>query len=250
MITLRGLNKQKKLNIPDILNITEHRPWELPLGPWKFYQEWNRVLFLHWEIDLAEIKKWLPNELEVDTYEGKAWISLVAFSMERIRPRGLPAFPPISNFDEVNIRTYVRSQNKRGVYFLSIEGGNKWSCKLAKALSELPYRYSRMKRSESSFHSFNYQKKEELEIHFQLGKEYKRKDTLDGWLSERYALFQDTEKALNAFEIQHLEWPLFELELRDFNLNYSRFAQLLKGAPDKVHYSPGVQVLAWGKKKI
>jgi uncharacterized protein YqjF (DUF2071 family) len=237
------------MNIPDILRSTEHRPWELPTGSWKFYQEWNKVLFLHWQVDSTEVKALLPKGLEIDCYKGKAWVSLVAFNMEKAHPKLFPVFRPISYFYEVNFRTYVRYGNKSGVYFLSIEGGNKWSCKMAKALSELPYRYSKMERTETSFSSFNSEREENLELYFRLGEEYKRKSNLDCWLSERYALFQDTRKAMNEFEIHHQEWLLFELELTELTLNYPRFGQLLKGTPDKAHYSPGVQVLAWGKKK-
>ena len=89
----------------------------------------------------------MPKELDIDLFEGKPWVSVVAFTMEKIRPKNLPSFAPISNFDEINIRTYIRSNNKTGVYFLSIEGGTKLSCKIAKGISELPYRFSKMKRS-------------------------------------------------------------------------------------------------------
>ena len=69
----------------NILNITNHRPWEIPRGSWKFYQEWNNAVFLHWQVELAELKKFVPRELEIDLFEGKPWISLVAFTMEKIR---------------------------------------------------------------------------------------------------------------------------------------------------------------------
>lgn len=68
--------------------------------------------------------------------------------MEKIRPKNFPCFSPISDFDEINIRTYVRSHNKAGVYFLSIEGGKFLSCKVAKAISELPYRFSKIKNEQ------------------------------------------------------------------------------------------------------
>ena len=61
---------------------------------------------------LASLQILVPAEIEIDLFEGKPWVSLVAFTMEKIRPRYLPYFPPISNFDEINIRTYVKSKNK------------------------------------------------------------------------------------------------------------------------------------------
>ena len=125
------------MTIKEILNTTEHRPWKLPADSWKFYQEWNDVIFLHYEVDISELKKFVPKELEIDLFKGKPWVSVVAFTMQKIRPKNLPYFPPISDFDEINIRTYVKSNNKTGVYFLSIEGGKFLSCKVAKRISEL-----------------------------------------------------------------------------------------------------------------
>ena len=127
------------MKIREILNTTNHRPWTIPTESCKFYQEWNHSIFLHWQVELSELQKFVPKELEIDLFEGKPWVSVVAFTMEKIRPKNLPAFPPISNFDEINIRTYIKSNNKTGVYFLSIEGETSLSCKIAKGMSELSY---------------------------------------------------------------------------------------------------------------
>lgn len=124
----------ESMTVNEILKTIEHRPWPLPCGKWKYYQEWNNAVFLHWRVDHNELRKYVPDALEIDLYNGEAWVSLVAFTMEKIRPRNLPAFPPISDFDEINIRTYVKYNNKQGVYFLSIEGGNKISCKVSNIL--------------------------------------------------------------------------------------------------------------------
>ena len=238
------------MRIKDILNTTEHRPWNMPTENWKFYQEWNNAIFLHWEVDLEELKKHVPKELEIDLFEGKPWVSVVAFTMEKIRPKHLPYFPPISNFHEINIRTYIKSKNKTGVYFLSIEGGKKLSCKVAKGISQLPYRYSAIKRSETQFNSSNLEFNDNLDIKFTIGKELKEKTELDKWLTERYALFQDTQNSINEFEIHHLEWPISTIDFQSLNLNYKRFNTLIDNSPQKIQYSKGVKVLAWPKQKF
>jgi uncharacterized protein YqjF (DUF2071 family) len=222
----------------------------MPTENWKFYQEWNNAIFLHWEVDLEELKKHVPKELEIDLFEGKPWVSVVAFTMEKIRPKHLPYFPPISNFHEINIRTYIKSKNKTGVYFLSIEGGKKLSCKVAKGISQLPYRYSAIKRSETQFNSSNLEFNDNLDIKFTIGKELKEKTELDKWLTERYALFQDTQNSINEFEIHHLEWPISTIDFQSLNLNYKRFNTLIDNSPQKIQYSKGVKVLAWPKQKF
>ncbi|EPR68907.1 YqjF family protein [Cyclobacterium qasimii] len=238
------------MKIREILNTTEHRPWKIPTESWLSYQEWNNAIFLDWQVQLSELKKFVPKELEIDLYRGKPWISVVAFTMENIRPKNLPSFSPISNFDEINIRTYVKSNNnKTGVYFLSIEGGKKLSCKVAKGMSELPYRFSKIKRTETRYESNNSEFNDKLNIQFSIGKEISKKTELDKWLTERYALFQDTEKSINEFEIHHLEWPINEIDLNNLEFNYPRFGKLIKNEPNKIQYSKGVKVIAWGKNK-
>jgi len=237
------------MRIDDILSQTEHRPWKLPTENWKFYQEWNNAIFLHWQVELAELKKFVPKELEIDLFKGKPWISLVAFTMEKIRPKNLPSFPPISDFDEINIRTYVKFNNKTGVYFLSIEGGKLASCKIAKGISELPYRFSKIKRQNGIYKSINKEFNDQLDFEFELGKSQTQKTVVDKWLTERYALFQDTKDSINEFDIHHLEWSTQKIKLQKLKVDYPRFKNLINNKPNLTHYSKGVQVIAWNKNK-
>lgn len=238
------------MSIDSILKSKGHRPWEIPSHKWSYYQEWNRAIFLHWEVEIEQLKPFIPDEIEIDLFNGKPWVSLVAFTMEKIRPRFLPPFSPISNFDEINIRTYVKSKNKTGVYFLSIEGGKKISCQIAKSLSELPYRYSKIKRSENSFQSINPKFNDQLSIQFNIENQTIIKQEIDHWLTERYALYQDSKKHINEFEIHHLEWPVNGLDIVDLNVDYPRFRNLIGCNPNKTQYSDGVKVLAWNKSKL
>ncbi|MCL6265019.1 YqjF family protein [Flagellimonas myxillae] len=236
------------MKIREILEDTDHRPWALPTESWKFYQEWNKVVFLHWAVDFEILKQFVPANLELELFEGKPWVSVVIFRMEQIRPKTLPSFPPISNFHEVNIRTYAKHGNKTGVYFLSIEGGNPVSCLVARKMSQLPYRFSQMQRDHTHFSSYNREFQDQLAISYQVGKAITTKTALDLWLTERYALFQDFGQHLNAFEIHHVEWPVYELHPDELTIQYPRFSALFSFQPDLVHYSPGVQVVAWDKK--
>ncbi len=237
------------MSIKEILNTTNHRPWEIPNKKWSFYQEWNDAIFIHYQVEIDELVKFVPKDLEIDLFEGKPWISIVAFTMEKIRPKSLPSIQAISNFDEINIRTYVKYKGKSGVYFLSIEGGKKLSCKIAKIISELPYRYSEIKRTKNSYKSKNQDFNDSLKINFNIGKKLEQKSELDLWLTERYALFQDSKGFLNEYEIHHLEWEINEIDISELQINYKRFENLIKETPNRINYSKGVKVVAWGKKK-
>ena len=238
------------MTIREILNTTEHRPWKIPTENWKYYQEWNKAIFLHWQVELSELEKFVPKRLEIDLFEGKPWVSVVAFTMEKIRPKNLPPFSPVSDFDEINIRTYVKSNDKTGVYFLSIEGGTNLSCKVAKGISGLPYRFSKIKRTENQYEARNSEFNDKLNIEFTIGEKIKEKTELEKWLTERYALFQDAEESINEFEIHHLEWLVNKINLKRLDLRYQRFEKLIKNTPDKTQYSKGVKVIAWGKNKL
>ncbi|MBB3697936.1 DUF2071 domain-containing protein [Flammeovirga yaeyamensis] len=236
------------MSIKELLKETKHRPWEMPKEDWAFYQEWNNAVFLHYQVEISELQKYVPTDLEIDTFEEQAWVSVVAFTMERIRPKYLPSFPPISNFDEINIRTYVRYKGKQGVYFLNIEGGKKLSCFLAKLISALPYQYSMMSRGKDVFKSKNNDLESHFLLKYSLKKDKVEKSDLDIWLTERYALFQDSGNQLNAYEIHHAEWPLQEVETKELVADYPKFKDLLPDQPALTHYSRGVEVIAWSKK--
>jgi uncharacterized protein len=101
----------------EILNRTDHRPFDMPEEAWKFYQEWHNVIFLHWAVNSYDIRQFVPDELNIELFKGVAWVSLVAFRVKGLGPRFLPAFPPISDFDEINLRTYVKYDQAGNILF-------------------------------------------------------------------------------------------------------------------------------------
>ena len=80
-------------------------------------QEWRDLTFMHWEIDAEKLIPHLPSGLEVDTFQGKAYVGIVPFMMKNVRPRWFFSTPFVSTFPEYNIRTYVRKDGIPGVYF-------------------------------------------------------------------------------------------------------------------------------------
>ncbi|TDL99567.1 MAG: hypothetical protein C4K58_06660 [Flavobacteriaceae bacterium] len=169
--------------IKDILKNISHRTWGLPNRKWSYYQQWNDALFLHWKVEESELQKFTPSNLPIDKFQGESWVSIVAFSMEKIRPRNLPSISWISNFAEINVRTYLTKDNKPGVYFLNIEAQKNISTFIAKKLSGLPYEKAEMTRGEKDnlkhFSSYNKKKNFRFESKFRLGKELTEKSELD-----------------------------------------------------------------------
>ena len=129
-----------------------------------------------------------------------------------------------------------------------IEGGKRISCKVAKGMSELPYRFSQIKRTENKYESNNSVFNDKLNVEFTVGKEIAEKTRIPS-LAERYALFQDNDMYINQYEIHHLPWLVNEITLKKLEFIYPRFNTLIKNEPSQIQYSKGVKVIAWGKDK-
>ncbi len=109
------------------------------------FQNWDHLLFLHWEVPASDVQNTLPPGLRVDTYDGKAYLGVVSFLMKNVRPRLLPVVPGISTFPELNLRTYVYDDRGiPGVWFYSLEAGKHLPVWLARRHFHLPYHYARM----------------------------------------------------------------------------------------------------------
>lgn len=235
-------------SITDILAGVSHRPYPLPSGPWRYYQEWNQALFLHWAIPAELLRPLVPPRLHLDTFDQRAYVSLVAFSMQHIRPKGLPALPFISDFPEINVRTYVQQDAYQGVYFLNIEAGNSLSVFLARKLSGLPYEKAQIQRSNHSFQSVNKPKGFYLDTAFEPREKLKTPTALDHWLTERYGLFLDHGQKVYRYDIHHQPWKLKKVNLHHLQINYQLGAIQLSAPPELMHYAEGVKVLVWARQ--
>ncbi len=244
------LKDSKMTDIDTLISDISHRPYDLPIGQWKYYQEWNNVLFFHWTIPFDLLRKCVPSNFTLDTFGGNCYISLVAFTMVKIRPNFLPSLSFLSNFDEINLRTYIDNNNKKGVYFLSIEAGKLISTLVAKALSGLPYVKSNIKRSKKKYYSKNSKRGVYLDTQFEIKKEILNKSELDKWLTERYCLYLVKDDEFYRYDIHHKEWSLKELEIKKLDLSYKiGDLDLSERRPDLAHYSEGVKVISWKRTK-
>src|SRR5262245_17416523 len=122
-----------------ILDVVAHRPWRMPDRPWVMTQTWNDLLFAHWPIDPEDIRSKVPPEFDLDLFAGAAWIGIVPFYMTNVATRGIPSLPWVSEFPELNVRTYVSMSDRPGVYFFSLDAGSALAVHAARILLNLPY---------------------------------------------------------------------------------------------------------------
>ncbi len=199
------------------------RPPGRPVG----YQSWRHLTFLHWRIEPAAVAAALPDGLEVDTFDGDAWIGLVPFLMDRVRPRWSPAVPGVSRFPETNVRTYVtrRVPGKRGadgvrepgVYFFSLDAAAWPAVLIARTLWKLPYSRSTMTvdrdGDRTRYRSARrwpgpYGAGGTIEITATGPPAPAVPGTLDDFLAERYLLFTQTRGRILRGQVHHTPYPL------------------------------------------
>src|SRR6185436_12288097 len=102
-----------------------YRPWPPPARSWVMAQSWHQLLFAHWPVDAGALRGLIPRPLEIDAFEGQAWLGVVPFTMTGIRLRWLPPVPGLSAFHELNVRTYVTLGDRPGIWFLSLDASNR-----------------------------------------------------------------------------------------------------------------------------
>src|SRR2546423_1865444 len=112
-----------------------------PDGQPLMHQKWGKLLFMHWRIEASELRPLIPEEIEIDTFDGTAWIGIIPFTMWDIRafPPYLPAVPGLSAFHELNVRTYVHYDRVPGVWFFSLDANSASAVFGSRTFYYLPY---------------------------------------------------------------------------------------------------------------
>ena len=100
---------------------------------------WHDLLFMHYRVPVEQLRRLIPQPLEIDTFDGSAWIGIVPFRMTGVSPRFVPAVPWWSNFPELNVRTYVQIDGKAGVWFFSLDATNPLAVRFARRTFHLNY---------------------------------------------------------------------------------------------------------------
>lgn len=185
--------------------------------PWIAQQNWENILFIHTPVHEKAIRSLVPFPLEIDQFKGTSWLSIVLFRVTGTRLRGLPAYLSYPSFYQMNLRTYVRFGNERGVYFFTIHGSDS-IVNFGGNLVGLPFTKAPMRISkENDWFSF---KATQLFHHAQskLHLSYKPCShsidtysyTLPHFLTERYAIWMIRHNHIIKAPITHAPWNLHE----------------------------------------
>ena len=232
----------------------EHRPWAIPDAPWIWRQSWCDLAFLHWPVPAELLRPLIPRELEIQQYDGSAWLGVVPFRMEGVMRRPLPDMPWVSAFPELNVRTYVTHGGKPGVWFFSLDATNALAVFAARRWFHLPYHRAEIALRPGRAGGFDYRlARAGSAVAFEgsyrptSDRWHAKPDTIEHFLTERYCLYaQRPDGRLLRVEVHHAPWPLqhAELELRSSTMTQPWEIELVQ-PPTLVHFAKRLDVVVW-----
>jgi len=221
------------------------RPNEAAAG----WQKWRRLLFVHWTVPVEALRPLVPAALEIDRFDGVAFVGVVPFAMREVRPRYLPRFASF-DFLETNVRTYVLHGEAPGVFFFSLEAASWLACAAARATFGLPYFPARMSLEEADG-EVTYETERRLgpparsRFRYRVGEALgaSRPGTFEHFLVERYILFVERRGAIHRGQVHHTPYPVHRAELLEARDELASAAGIAtSGPPAHVCWSPGVDV--------
>lgn len=226
-----------------------------PPAPVKYpvmIQNWESLTFLHWRYDASIVRKLVPPRLEVDTFDGSAWISLTPFLLTGMRVPFTPPVPWISKFPETNVRTYVIGPGgHRAIWFFSLDAARLTAVAGARAAYGLPYMWSSMRVNREG-NRMHYSARRRLpgpaaeySIAVTVGERFEPEELtdVDHFLTARYRLYSIIGGRLAFAEIEHYPWPLTRARVDVMHQTIVQAAGLPEpaGAP-LVHFSRFIPV--------
>jgi uncharacterized protein len=239
----------------------KHRLYPPPDRPWIATQAWHDVLFAHWRIPIETMRRCVPDSLQVDTYDGYAWVGVVPFMILGTRPRWIPPIPRLSDMPEVNLRTYVTVDNKPGVFFFSLDINNPIAVIGARWLYRVAYYHSQiqMQRANGQVVQHSHRQHpgaESAEFHASYhpvgAVRHAEKGSLEYFLTERYCLYAvGSRGGVYRTHVHHKPW---DLQTAQAAITVNTLASVIGlPLPDEeplLHYSSGVDALIWLPEKV
>ena len=222
------------------------------------HQRWENLLFLHWTVDRDAIQRTLPPGLYCDTFAGTGWLAIVPFAMRGVRPAGLPAVGPLSNFLELNVRTYVHDEaGVPGVWFYSLDCNQQLAVWVARTFFRLPYEHATMSAEFAATNDYRCQRRgAAAEARYRWNADGTvhpaKPGGLEFFLLERYCLYASRGGRLFRGQVAHQPYEYGNARMEEISslpAEQAGFAGLAS-KPQHICYAPGVDVRILGLERL
>lgn len=223
-------------------------------GPAILVMWWRDIATLHYRADANVLAALLPAGIELDRFAGEAWLSVVPFRMNDVGVRGTPVLPGFANVPEINLRTYVRSGGRPGIFFFSLDASEPLVVRAANVMTGLPYRDARIATGErDGVISYTSERIDRRTLAGRFRASYSprgeaklaRAGTLECFLHERYRFFVRRGTTIFTGEVRHGPWPLqaLDVEVRENTLGTLAHHEL-QIQPDRAFFARELHVRA------
>jgi uncharacterized protein YqjF (DUF2071 family) len=238
------------------LSRLDHRPWAIPERGWIWRQSWCDLLFAHWPIPSSVLRPLVPPSLELEEFDGSAWVAVVPFRMEGVMRRPLPDMPWVSAFPELNVRTYVTHEDKPGVWFLSLDASNALAVWAARRFFYLPYYRAKMQfvNDKDGFRYTSARSAAEFRGSYAPTSEpyCAKPGSLEHFLTERYCLYAAApDGSILRNDVQHHPWSLQRARANIEHNSMLEFHGLkLSEPPALLHFARRIDVVVWSAERV
>jgi uncharacterized protein YqjF (DUF2071 family) len=229
-------------------------------APWLLTMQWHDICFMHWRAEVTVLERALPAGVELDRFQGDAWLSVVPFRMTDVRVRATPVFAGFGSVPEINLRTYVRVGDVPGVWFFSLDAQSPIAVRSARLMTALPYfDASIVARERNGTIDYASRRTARGVVPGAFRSTYTpcldtreaSVGSLDAFLHERYRFFSQRGSRLLSAQLHHVPWTLHSVlaDIEENTLGDLIDYPLLR-TPDLVTFARTLQVRASATRAI
>jgi uncharacterized protein YqjF (DUF2071 family) len=238
-----------------------------PTGTVFLTAEWRDLVMLNYEVDPPLLSKYVPSGTQLDSFLGKTYVSLVGFQFCRTKLFGSFAVPLHSDFDEVNLRFYVRrregNENRRGVVFIAEIVPKRMVAATARLVYGenyiyLPMRHNVCTKESKKTVTYEWQLKNQwcrLKAQAMGAPGLPREGSLEQFITEHYWGYSTRRGAAFEYHVSHVPWQVWASASAEFEGDTSRLygvelGRALHGHPSSAFIADGSPVTVFRGSKL
>lgn len=230
--------------------------------------KWENIIMANYAVPIKTLKPYVPQGVEVDTYQGKAYLSLVGFLFKNTKIFGIP-IPNLGNFEEVNLRFYVYRKEgnsiRRGVVFINETVPYKAVAWIANKLYKEHYTTVKTKseveinqqRKSVTYQWLVNKKWNTIGVEAELAGNKMTEDSFEHYIFEHYYGYTKlNENSTEEYHIHHPSWLINKVINAkvdcDFKAHYGNdFAFLNNSQPSNVFMAEGSAIeVKWKRNEL